>query len=81
MDVMSNFALSSGKKDQLRDFYNYLHQKVLTAINNLDGSTFRDNLIARHQVDMSSALIPAEAVEDNQEQLVQKKVGTITLLV
>ena len=30
---------------------------------------------------MSSALIPAEAAEDNQEQLVQKKVGTITLLV
>ena len=54
---------------------------MLTTINNLDGSTFRDNLIARHQVDMSSALIPAEAVADNQEQLAQKKVGTITLLV
>ena len=41
-----------------------------------------DNLIMSHQVDyMSSALIPGEAVENNQEHLVTNKVGSITLLV
>ena len=41
-----------------------------------------DNLIKSHQVDyMSSAFIPAEAVENNQEYLVANKVGSITLLV
>ena len=41
-----------------------------------------DNLIMSHQVDyVSSALIPAEAVETNQEHLVANKVGSITLLV
>ena len=40
-----------------------------------------DNLIMSHQVDyMSSALIPAEAVENNQEHLVANKGGSITLL-
>ena len=41
MDVMLNvnFVLSSKNKDQLRDFYNHLNQKVITAINNLDGFT------------------------------------------
>ena len=35
-----------------------------------------------HQVDyMSSALIPAEAVENKQEYLVANKVGSIMLLV
>ena len=34
-----NFVLSSKNKDQLRDFYNHLNQKVITAINNLDGFT------------------------------------------
>ena len=53
-----NFALSSNNKDQLRDLYNYLNQKVITAINTLDGSTLGDNLITSHQVHyMSSALI------------------------
>ena len=34
------------------------------------------------QVDyMSSALIPAEAIENNQEHVVVNKVGSITLLV
>ena len=55
---------------------------MITAINTLDGSTLEDNLITNHQVDyMSSALIPAEAVEDNQEHLVANKVGSIRLLV
>ena len=41
-----------------------------------------DNLIMSHQVDyMSSALIPAEALENNQEHLVVNKVGSIMLLV
>ena len=37
MDVMPNvnFALSSQNKDQLKDLYNYLNQKVITAINTL----------------------------------------------
>ena len=35
-----------------------------------------DNLIMSHQIDyMSSAIIPAEAVENNQEHLVASKVG------
>ena len=84
MDVMSNvnFALSSKNQDQLRDLHNYLNQKVISAINTLDGSTLGDNLIISHQVDyMFSALIPAEAVQNNQEHLVANKVGSITLLV
>ena len=60
-----NFALSTNNKDQLRDLYNYLNQKVISAINTLDGSTLGANLIPSHQVDyMFSALIPAEAVEN-----------------
>ena len=77
-----NFALSSKNQDQLRDLRNYLNQKVITAINTLDGSTLGDNLIISHQVDyMFSVLIPAEAVQNNQEHLVANKVGGITLLV
>ena len=35
-----------------------------------------DNLIMSHQLDyLYSALIPAEAVENNQEQLVAMKLG------
>ena len=53
MDVMSNvnFALSSKNQDQLRDLHNYLNQKVITAINTLDGSTLGNNLMTTHQVD------------------------------
>ena len=70
-----NFALSSNSKDELRDLYNYLNQKVITVM-------LGDNLIMNHhQVGyMSSVLIPAEAVENNQEHLVANKVGSITLL-
>ena len=67
MDIIPNvnFALSTNNKDQLRDLYNYLNQKAITAINNLDGSTLGDNLITSHHVDyMSSALIPSETVEN-----------------
>ena len=51
-------------------------------INTLDGSTLGDDLIANHQVDyMSSVLILAETVENNQEHLVANKVGNIMSLV
>ena len=60
-------------KDQLRDLCNYLNQKITTGINTLDGSTLGDNLISSHQVDyVSSVLIPAEAVEKNQEYFLAK---------
>ena len=67
MDVMPNvnFALTdSNNKDQLKDLYNYLNQKVITAITTYDSSTLGNNLITRHQADyMPSAFIPAEVVE------------------
>ena len=53
MDIMSNvnFTLSdSNNKDQLSDLYNYLNQKVTTAINTYDSSTLGNNLITSHQV-------------------------------
>ena len=66
-----NFALSSNNKDQLRDFYNHLNQKVTTAINDVDGYTVGDNVTTSHLVDhMSSALIPPEATKNSQEHLV-----------
>ena len=41
---------------------------MIAAISTVDGSTLGDDLIASHQVDyMSLALIPAEAVENEQE--------------
>ena len=57
---------------------------MIAAIDTVDGSTLGDNLITSHQVDcMSSALIPAEAVENDQEQITssRNKVGSITPLV
>ena len=55
---------------------------MIIAINILDGSTLGDNLITSNQVDyLSSALIQAEAVENNQEHFVVNKVDSITLLV
>ena len=43
-DIMPNvnFALSGNNKDQLRDLYNYLNQKVITPINTLDGFLRRE---------------------------------------
>ena len=55
-------------KDQLKDLQNYLNQKVIAAISTVDGSTLGDDLIMSHELDyMSSALIPAEAIENEQE--------------
>ena len=68
-DVMSNvnFALSSNSKDQLGD----LNKKLITAISTLDGFTLGGDLITSHQVDnMSTTLIPTEAVENNQDYLI-----------
>ena len=76
----ANFALSGKSKDQPKDFNNCLIQKVITAINILDGSTLGDNLIMSHQVD-DMLLISAEAFENNQKHLVANKVGSITSLV
>ena len=79
-----NFTLSIIKKDQLKEFQNYLNQEMIATVNTLDGSTLGDNLITSHQVDyMSSALISAEAVENDQEHITScsNKVGSITPLV
>ena len=44
---------------------------MIAALNTLDSSTLGDNLITSRQIDyMSSALIPAEAVENYQKYLV-----------
>ena len=51
---------------------------MIAAIDTVDGSTLGDNLIMSYQVDcMSSALIPAEAVENDQEHITScsNKVG------
>ena len=59
-----------------------MNQKLITAINSLDGSTLGDNLIMSHQVDyMSTGFIAAEAAQNNQEHLVANKVGSVTPLV
>ena len=85
LHIKCEFAVSSNNKDQIRDLLfidsfiqlrdllllNYLNQKVISDINTLDGSTLGDSLITSHQVDyMPSMLIPAEAVENDQEHLV-----------
>ena len=78
-----NFTLSSINKDQLEDLWNYLNQKMIAAINIADDSTLGDNLITSLQVDyMSSVLILAEAVENDQENITSSsnKVGSITPL-
>ena len=56
---------------------------MIDAINTVDGFTLVDNSITSHQVDcMSSALISAEAVENDQERTTSRsnKVGSITPL-
>ena len=58
--LSENFTLSNINKDQLQDLQGYLNQKMIAAIDTVDGSTLRDNLIISHQVDcMFSVLIPA----------------------
>ena len=82
--LSDDFKPSCINKDQPKDLYNYLNQKMIAGINTVDGSTLGDNLITSHQVDsMSSALIPAEAVENDQEHITScsNKVGSITPLV
>ena len=56
---------------------------MIAVINTADGYTLGDNLITSHQVDyMSSMPIPAEAVENEQEQITSSsnKIGSIMLL-
>ena len=78
-----NFALSSINKGQLKDLQNYLNQNMMDATNTVAGSVLGDNLIS-HQVDyMPSAIISAEAVENDQEHITicSNQVGSITPLV
>ena len=82
--LSENFAHSSINKAQLKDLQNYLNQKIIAAIDTVDSSTLGGNLIMSHQVGcMCSVLIPAEAVENDQEQITScsNKVGSITPLV
>ena len=82
--LSQNFALSIINKDQHKDLQNYLSQKMIAAIDIVDGSMLGGNLITSHQVDyMSWTLIPAEAVENYQEQITSysNKVGSVTPLV
>ena len=55
---------------------------MIDAINTVDGFTLVDNSITSHQVDCMSALISAEAVENDQERTTScsNKVGSITPL-
>ena len=51
------FSTRKGERHAKREFrtlknqqgWNYLNQKIIAAINNVDGSTFGDNLITCHQ--------------------------------
>ena len=50
--------------------YYGLNKKLITSINFLDDFTLADNLIKNHKEDyLSSALTPAEAVDNDQEHL------------
>ena len=76
-----NFTLSINKKNQLRDLNRYLNQKVITAINNLYGSTLVDNLITSQQ-----AFTPAKVAENDQKSMAPRvsfsnKGSSITSLV
>ena len=56
---------------------------MIAPINTADFSTLGDNLITSHEVDyMSSVLIPAQAVENDQEHITSSSnnVGSITPL-
>ena len=57
---------------------------MIPATDTVHSSTLRDNLVTSHQVDyISSALIPAEAVENDQEHIIScsNKISSITPLV
>ena len=79
MKVMPNvnYVPPSKNKDQPRDVYNYLNQKVITTINTLDGSKYEPP----SRLHVLSAHSSCEAVENNQEHFVVNKVGSIMLLV
>ena len=48
--------------DKINLTYNGLIEKLMTAINTLDGPTLANNLIKNHEKDyLSTTLIPAEA--------------------
>ena len=52
---------------------------MIAAIDTVDDSTLEDNLITSHQIDcMTSALIPAEAIKNDEEHFTSCsiKVGT-----
>ena len=52
---------------------------MIAAIDTVDGSPLGDNLITSHQVEcMSSALIPAEAVENDQEHITSCRNKVVT---
>ena len=59
-----NFSLSSINKDHLKELQNYLNQKMIAVIDTVNDSPLGDNRITSHH--MYSALIPAEAVENDQ---------------
>ena len=57
MDIVPNvnFALTDdNNKNQHRDLYNHLNQKVIAAINSYDSSMLGNILITSHQVDYMS---------------------------
>ena len=55
-------------EDQFKDLKHYLNEKMIAAISTVDASILGDDLITSHQTDyMFSVLIPAEAVENEQE--------------
>ena len=55
-------------EDQFNDLKHYLNEKMIAAISTVDASILGGALITSHQADyMFSVLIPAEAVENEQE--------------
>ena len=59
-----NFSLSSMNKDHLKELQNYLNQKMIVVIDTVNDSPLGDKRITSHR--MHSALVPAEAVENDQ---------------
>ena len=54
------------------------NQKLIAAFDTLDSSTLADKLIKNHKVDyLFSKLIPAEAVDNDQEHLVARRYSII----
>ena len=54
---------------------------MIAAINAVDGSALGDNLITSHQTDyISSGIIPAEAVENDQETVIMSECSILLKL-